>query len=144
MASATKAPTKSAEPVDLRSDKLYWHFLQSDKKLRYDDGRVVRIGVTLKHDGPLVLCQSGMHGCKRAIDALEYAPGPIICRVKLGGKILHETDKSVAQSRTVLAMADATNVLHEFACRCAETALKTAKVEDERCWKAIETKRHWL
>ena len=53
-------------------------------------------------------------------------------------------DKSVASERTVIWMADATNTLHEFACLCAEDALRTAKVEDVRCWQAIETKRKWL
>jgi len=41
-------------------------------------------------------------------------------------------------------MADATRVLHEFACWCAENALKQAKVTDECYWNAIKTKRAWL
>ena len=35
-------------------------------------------------------------------------------------------------------------LLHEFACRCAERALKAAGVTDTRCWNAIEAKRKWL
>ena len=35
-------------------------------------------------------------------------------------------------------------ILHEFACRCAERALKKAKVTDERSWNAIKVKRAWL
>lgn len=34
--------------------------------------------------------------------------------------------------------------LHEFACICAERALKLAGVTDERCWNAIKAKRAWL
>jgi hypothetical protein len=126
------------------SDKLYWHWLNEDKRLRCGTKEVVEVGKTIRYDGKLVLCESGLHASEKAIDALQYAPGPIICRVSLGGEIVEGTDKVVASERTVLWMADATNTLHEFACRCAEAALKTAKVEDRRCWEAIVTKRRWL
>ena len=36
------------------------------------------------------------------------------------------------------------NVLFEFALLCAEHALITAKVTDERCWNAIKVKRAWM
>jgi hypothetical protein len=124
--------------------KRYWHFLPADKRLRFGDRKLVKVGKTLRHDGPLKLCDSGFHASHRAINALQHAPGPIICRVTLGGEIIEDTDKVVAQERTVLWIADATNTLHEFACRCAEDALRTAKVDDVRCWGAIETKRRWL
>lgn len=35
-------------------------------------------------------------------------------------------------------------ILHEFACKCAEGALKKAKVTDERSWNAIKVKRLWI
>ena len=35
-------------------------------------------------------------------------------------------------------------MLHEFACRCAERALTSAKATDERSWTAIKVKRLWL
>lgn len=35
-------------------------------------------------------------------------------------------------------------ILHEFACRCAERALKAAGVTDKRSWAAIQAKRDWL
>ena len=124
--------------------KLYWHWLPEDQRLRYDSRQLVVAGETITHNGPVVMCESGLHASERAIDSLQYAPGPIICRVTLGGFVAHGIDKSVASERTVLWMADATNTLHEFACRCAEDALRTAKVEDVRCWQAIETKRKWL
>lgn len=90
------------------------------------------------------LCEMGFHASKRAIDALRYAPGALVCRVTLHGKILHDSDKSVAQGRTVLAMADATNVLHEFACRCAEQALSLIPNPDPRSMAAIAAKRAWI
>jgi hypothetical protein len=124
--------------------KLYWHWLQEDRRLRYDSKELVEVGKTITHAGPVLMCESGLHASERAIDSLQYAPGPIICRVALGGTVIDGKDKSVASERTVLWMADATNTLHEFACLCAEEALRTAKVEDVRCWNAIETKRKWL
>ena len=41
-------------------------------------------------------------------------------------------------------MADCTDVLYEFACRCAEDALKLIDDPDERSIAAIEAKRKWL
>ena len=122
-----------------------WHFLPADKKLANNDGRLVRVGHTFKCDpDSLELCKTGFHGSKRIIDALQYAPGPVICKVELGGHIIKGDDKCVASERTVIAMADATNVLHEMACWSAEQALKLVKNPDPRSVAAIEAKRKWL
>jgi hypothetical protein len=137
-------------------ETLYWHWLREDKRLQWGSREVVEAGETYRVEFPFTseydgreyakptLCKAGLHASERAIDALQYAPGPIVCRVSLGGVVVSGDDKVVASERAVLWMADATNTLHEFACRCAETAMKTAKVEDQRCWAAIETKRRWL
>jgi hypothetical protein len=121
-----------------------WHWVSADKMTRYAPRVPVIVGETLRVDPPVVLCERGLHASVRALDALQYALGPIICRVQLGGEIKHGDDKLVSTERTVLWMYDATNVLHEFACRSAETALLIAQVEDARCWGAIEVKRAWL
>jgi hypothetical protein len=75
--------------------------------------------VTLKHKGKLELCASGLHASERLIDALEYAPGPILCRVQMGGTIKKESDKLVARQRTILWRIDSTDVLRKFARQCA-------------------------
>ena len=36
------------------------------------------------------------------------------------------------------------HTLHEFACRCAEGALRKAGVTDDRSWNAIRVKRLWI
>ena len=36
------------------------------------------------------------------------------------------------------------HILHEFACRCAEEALRKAGVTDDRSWNAIRVKRLWI
>lgn len=101
---------------------LGWHFLPADGKLRYDDGRKPRVGRTLKVKGPLEMCRNGLHASKSALDALDFAPGPIVCRVRLSGAILHRSDKSCASERTILAKADVTKQLREFTVWCAKRA----------------------
>ena len=120
-----------------------WHFLQADKRLRYD-GRRVRVGQTLKAKGEIVLCENGMHASTRLIDALKYAPGPIICRVDVRGEIVRGDNKIAGRERTVEWMIGGEGLLHRFACRVAENALRRAGVTDERCWNAINTKLKWL
>jgi len=80
---------------------MAWHFLPADLRLGNGDGREVRVGETLRHDGPLVLCESGLHASERILDALGYATGPVISRVRCGGEILRDTDKLVCRERTV-------------------------------------------
>jgi len=121
-----------------------WHFIREDKKLGYSDNRIVKTGRTYKCKGALVLCENGLHGSKRLIDALYYAPGPILCRVELSGEIIHSHDKSVARIRTVLKLQDISTILHEFACRCAEDALALIDKPDDRSIAAIQAKRDWL
>lgn len=133
---------------------LAWHFLRDDRRLRYDancpehKGLEVKVGQKATVDLPIHLCSEGLHASKRAIDALKYAPGAIVCRVELSGVILEANDKVCASERTVLSMIDATNILHEFSCWCAEQALLRAREAgrepDHRSWAAIEAKHKWL
>ena len=126
---------------------LGWHFLPADRRLR-GSREVVEAGRTYRAEGPLEICENGMHASARAIDALMYAPGPLVCRVELVGERLDAADKSCARERSVLWLADATTVLHEFACTVATDALHLAEARgarvDPRSWAAIETKRRWL
>jgi len=127
------------------SKLLAWHFIGADKRLGYRDNRLVRRGHTFKCDPKKInLCKYGFHGSVNILDALEYAPGNVICRVELGGRIIKSNDKAVASERTVLKMADATTVLHEFAYWCTEESLKLIKNSDPRSIAAIQAKRDWL
>ena len=123
---------------------LAWHLLSEDKRLGYGDGRLVEVGQTLECEGEPELCSNGMHGSVRLIDALYYASGPIACRVKIEGDVIEGDDKLCGRRRTVLWMLDATDILHEFACACAEDALALVEQPDERSVAAIESKRAWL
>lgn len=129
----------------MKEEILAWHFLRDDCLLGYKDKRKVEIGKKITVDCKPVLCESGLHGSVRAIDALRYAPGPMVCRVVLSGEFAKGNDKIAATERTVIAMADATALLHTFACDIAEEAvLKYCNPPDPRSLSAIQTKRDWL
>jgi hypothetical protein len=99
---------------------IAWHFLKSDRKLAYPPHTPVFTGQRLTVDPDrMELRVYGLHASERALDALKYAPGPIVCRVRLGGRILTGEDKLCASERTVIAMADATGTLRAFARACA-------------------------
>jgi hypothetical protein len=93
-----------------------WHFVSDTLR----DGRPVPAdGEVLVHEGPLKLCASGLHASKNILDALQYAPGSIICRVEVGGEIIHGDDKLVCSERTILWRASGEQVLRKFARMCA-------------------------
>ena len=122
-----------------------WHFLPDDGRLYHGkDRRPVLVGQRRMARGPLKLCKNGMHASERALDALHYARGSLVCRVELSGEILTWDDKLCARYRTVTAMANVEEELHLFSCWCAETALKNAGVTEERCWNALTVKRLWV
>ena len=124
-----------------------WHFIRADRLTGV--GRLhVEVGQTLTVEGPLKLCEHGLHGSRKALDALYYAPGPVACKDEIWGDIIEDNDKLCGRYRKCLAMIDATTVLHEFACLCAERALtrerEMGREPDPRSWAAIEAKRKWL
>jgi hypothetical protein len=121
-----------------------WHWLAEDKRLRWGTKEKVRVGRTYTATGPLVMCENGMHGSRRLLDALQYAPGGVLCKVEIWGEIQEGDDKLVGRHRKVLSMVNAEKMLHEAACHFAEEALTAAKITDERCWNAIKVKRAWL
>jgi hypothetical protein len=123
----------------------YWHFVQVDKqgtpRLGYEDNREVRVGGTLTVEGEPVLCERGLHASAKLWDALGYAQGDklALCRVTLGGTVLHDKEKSVGNERTVIAMldADATDkLLRDFARWCALQVI--------HLWDAPDVVRQYL
>ena len=97
------------------SKTIYWHFSETNRLLRYSDGREIVAGQTLEIEGEPELCKRGLHACKNLLDACNYAPGPYIWAVELSGRVIHGNDKSVATKRKALWGYDATEVLREFA-----------------------------
>ena len=89
----------------------YWFF---GDKLR--DGRPIPPdGEWLEHDGPLNLCEFGLHASANPFDALQYAPGPWLAMVEIDGAVVHGDDKLCAQRRKIVKRIDATELLRKFA-----------------------------
>jgi hypothetical protein len=96
-----------------------WHF--AGKALR--DGRPLPAdGEWLIHDGPeVVMCETGLHASRRVIDALQYAPGPTVCRVTCR-RIVDEykNDKLVCWERRIdWRIENADDLLRAFARKAA-------------------------
>lgn len=98
---------------------LAWHFLRNDGSTSVNVYYKPEPNSTEIFKGELIICNSGLHACKRAIDALYYAPGDLIRRVDLRGNIIHDKYKSCASERHEIWRNDASNVLKEFARWCA-------------------------
>jgi len=96
-----------------------YYFGTKDRQLRYGDNRHIMIDRTHKVDGPPILCEHGLHGSIKAMDALRYAPGPILYEVELSGQLDIGDDKIAATERKYLRSFDATDLLREFARRQA-------------------------
>ena len=126
--------------------RLGWHFLASNNRLGYADNRVVQVGkwYEMRGSGKPELCERGMHAGRTVIDALKYAPGPILDRVEVQGDIAQDGHKFCGRRRRTLWRIDAEAILHEFACRCAEDALALVANPDPRSLAAVKAKREWL
>jgi hypothetical protein len=127
---------------------LAWHFLPDDRRLQYPPHTLVVAGQTIAATGKIKLHANGLHGSIRPMDALGYAPGSVIERVEHSGAIIVGHDKVVSSERKCLAIADASRVLFEFACQCAERALtqerEAGREPHKDSWKAIQARRDWL
>jgi hypothetical protein len=118
---------------------LAWHFLAANGRMAHT-GTPVVAGETYRYEEKLVLCHDGLHASEKAIDALYYSPGPVVCRVECGGDIVQGDDKLVCSERRVLWMADATRELRLFGCWCARRAMALIpeSKRDPRSMRAIE------
>jgi hypothetical protein len=96
-----------------------WYFSGKDCRLRYGDNRRIEAGFFHTVDYKPILCEQGLHGSKRILDALSYAPGPVVWRVKLSGDVVVGDDKVAATNREYQWGYDATEVLRRFARKCA-------------------------
>ena len=92
---------------------LAYHFTSDTLR----DGRPIpKRGVWLKHKGPVVPCQRGLHASVHPFDALRYAPGALLHLVEVRGDIQkHEKDKVVARERKILKSINAEKLLRELA-----------------------------
>ena len=98
--------------MNVASTTIAYHFV--GRALR--DGRPVpAIGAWLVHEGPVKMCESGLHASRDPFDALTYAPGDILCKVEVEDIRKEQTDKLVCTRRRIIAKADAGPMLRYFA-----------------------------
>ena len=126
--------------------ELGWHFLSNDYRLRYDDHRLVKkkIWIQAKECNNPVLCYKGMHASKRLFDALGFAPGSVLCRVKVRGKIKYASDKFVGMERFVVEMKNMDDIFEKFALWCYERALTKNGTTNKKCWSVAKLKKYLL
>ena len=76
------------------------------------DGRPIPPdGEWLVHEGPAVMCESGLHASRHPLDALHYAPGAILCLVECEDVVTEQDDKFVCRRRKIVKRIDATELL---------------------------------
>ncbi len=93
-----------------------WYFSTEEKKLRYGDGRKIALGVEHTVKGYPDPCKHGLHASESLLDALQYAPGAIIWKVELSGRIKKGGNKIAATRRRYIAGGvDIIEVLRAFA-----------------------------
>ena len=112
---------------------IAWHF--TGDTLR-DGSPIPVIGHTLVFSGEIEMCHSGYHWSRTPWQALEFAPGNLLHKVQVGGKIIEDTNKGVSSERTILATIDATQLLRRFA---ADQALSVAHL-----WLMPDVVREYL
>ena len=122
-----------------------WHFTEAQHHGR--DGWPLQEVEELPTGTKPILCEIGLHASKSALDALSYAPGPFVSRVRLEGTVVVGDDKACATRRVRLAgPVDASRELRLFAADCAEHVLPIFEKEypgDDRPRKAIEAARRF-
>ena len=123
------------------SGVLGWHFIRADMCLGFGDGRKAQIGKWLSVEGEPCLYSRGLHASGRAIDALEYSgwESTVVCRVELGGTIVHGGKTMVAQRRRILWAAHADAALRDFALDCGTRALQAHYPDaPDALWHALD------
>lgn len=120
--------------------KQAWHFIRRDEngidRLR-DGSEAPKDGEWLEFNGQLIMCRSGLHFSRHPFDALQYAPGEILCLVEVGGTIIENTpdhkDKGVCSRRKIIKRLDATEGLRFFARMQALSVIHLYPGEPEDC-----------
>ena len=91
-----------------------WHFLYEGSRLR--GGAIAPAdGQWLEVTGIIEPCSNGLHASIRPADALQHAPGPILCLVECDGTIVHADDKLACSRRRIVVRMDATEMLLYYA-----------------------------
>jgi hypothetical protein len=93
------------------------------------DGVTISKGKILTYDGELVIGALGIHAYDTALKALYHAHGEMICLLELSGEVLQLRGQLTCRRAEVLALANACDLLWDFACDCAERAISVHSKE---------------
>ena len=126
-----------------------FHWLQSDLKAGRGKEKAWKLGEERTVEARAIkLCERGYHSSPTLFDALKYAPGPIACIVEISEPEGRDEDKFVSRTRRLVAFADVSAELRQFAIECAERALfserENGREPDPRSWQAIEAVKAFL
>ena len=117
-----------------------WHFLtgEPDAPTLRDGRPAPRVGEPLVYTGPLKACRSGLHASVQLLQALRYAPGPVLAEVDCSGWIYPQEDKLVCSRRVIRRLLDSTPALRAFGRRVALAVFNQVEtrlaVSDARDW----------
>jgi hypothetical protein len=92
--------------------KRAWHFVADTLR---DGSPVPKDGAWLNHTGDVRMCETGLHASLQPFDALQFAPGPVLCLVDVDDIVAEDDDKLVCRKRRIVARMDATEMLRYFA-----------------------------
>lgn len=120
--------------VAVKKIDAFWFAFRD--RLPHGDGRLIVIGESHSVVGDIVFCSNALHASRDPFDALNYAPGPYLYRVRCWGDIIEDNDKLGARHREYAAMQDATDMLRQFA---REQALSVIHL-----WEAPDVVRQYL
>ena len=107
---------------------LAWHGCRADGTTKHLKVKEL-VGVKTLLAGDVELCKNALHGSMRAVDMLRFSEGLWVKRTLHEGKILLAADKFGSSERTVVAEADATQVVVDWALWCADRAVRIHAVD---------------
>ena len=104
-------------------------------------------GEWLEVEGPLVLCENGLHGCDGEAQLLEWI-GQAIFEMEYAGERIDGDDKFCTRRARLLRKLETWNdrTARVFACDCAERVLhifETERPDDKRPRNAIDVSRRY-
>ena len=125
---------------------LAWHFVTDDRMLAHQTPpmEVAPGYIYGEPNGDIIICKRGMHASRTVHDALGFAQGSQLCRVRVWGDVQEQNDKIVGRYREVLAIRDVASELRLWGCWCVRntpiTGGKTVwdLLTDARSRNAIE------
>ena len=110
-----------------------YHFVGATLR---DGSPIPADGEWLIHEGPVVICETGLHASLHPFDALQYAPGATLCMVECEDIVTKQPDKFVCRRRRIVKRIDATELLWKASRQYALSVI--------HLWDAPEVVREYL